>query len=247
MSWNVFSAVSEMKERPGLRGLWSRLTSLLSGLWPRDFRHQRGRRLQPSYARPDKQVAFTIALVGLAAKLAKADGVAVEVEAQAFQGCFYVPENERANIKRMYDLAAKDTTGFDVYADRIANLLAEDRPLLKDVFECLFNIAAADGILHEAEESFLKTVADKFGLDRHEYLSIRHLFVRDPASPYEILDVDPSISDAELKAHHRRLVRENHPDKLVAEGVPEEFLVLADRKLAAINAAYDEIRQMRGL
>lgn len=192
-----------------------------------------------------KQVSFTIAFVGLAAKMAKADGVAVAVEEQAFERCFYVPAEERANVKRVFELASQDVAGFDIYAERIARLFEDDRALLKDVFECLFNIAAADGVLHASEEAFLKTVAEKFGFSESEYQSVRHLFVRDPTNPFEVLGVAPDIPNDALRTHYLKLVRENHPDRLVAEGVPREFLVVADRKLATINAAYDKIQLLR--
>ncbi len=188
-----------------------------------------------------KQAAFTMAFVALAAKMAKADGVAVGVEAEAFERCFVVPKEERHNVMRVYELAARDVAGYEIYAERIARLLATDPVLLRSVYECLFNIAAADGILHQAEEAFLKTVATSFGMAEEDYLAVRRLFVRDTDNPYDILGVEPTLSDDALKAHYRALVRDNHPDKLVAEGVPREFLVLADRKLAAINTAYDAI------
>lgn len=194
-----------------------------------------------------RQVAFTIAFVGLAAKMAKADGVAVDVEAEAFEHTFHVPEEERATIKRVYDLASQDVAGFEIYAERIAKLLADEPRLLRDVFEALFTIAAADGILHEAEEAFLRTVAEKFALPEGEYVRVRRLFVAGPAGNYDVLGVPPDIPDADLKARYRDLVRENHPDRLAADGVPREFLVIADRKLAAINAAYDAILKERGL
>lgn len=189
----------------------------------------------------NKQLAFTMAFVGLAAKMAKADGVAVGVEAEAFERCFVVPENERRNVMRVYHLAAQDVAGFESYADRIGQMLAAEPALKRSVYECLFNIAASDGILHEAEEVFLMTVAERFGYNEDDFRAVRRLFVRDTDSPYVILGVDPEISDDALKSHYRNLVRENHPDRLVAEGVPREFLVLADRKLAAINTAYDAI------
>jgi DnaJ like chaperone protein len=192
-----------------------------------------------------KQVAFTMAFVALAAKMAKADGVAVSVETEAFEHCFIVPEAERHNVMRVYQLAARDVAGFEIYAERISKLLADEPVLKRSVFECLFNIAAADGVLHHAEEEFLKVVADRLGMLPEDYLAVRRLFVRDTDSPYEILGVEPDICDADLKTHYRNLVRENHPDKLVAEGVPREFLVLADRKLAAINTAYDAILKDR--
>lgn len=192
-----------------------------------------------------RQVAFTIAFVGLAAKMAKADGVAVAVETEAFEKTFYVPPEERANVQRVYDLAAQDVAGYEAYAERIARLLENEPRLLRDVFEALFTIAAADGVLHQAEEAFLRDVAACFGMSEDEYFSVRRIFVNDPAGKYDVLGVSPDVSDGELKARYRQLVRENHPDRLAAEGVPREFLVMADRKLAAINTAYDAIEKER--
>lgn len=193
-----------------------------------------------------QRVAFTIAFVALAAKLSKADGVSVEVESAAFDRVYHVPEEERDNVRRLYVLARQDVAGFEAYAGRIGSYLDEDPALAHDVFECLFHVALADGVLHKAEETFLRTVAAEFGLDDEEFEALRSYYVRDPASPYRVLGVRPDATDAELKARHRRLVLDNHPDKLRARGVPDEFLSLADRKLAAINAAYDDIMAARG-
>lgn len=199
---------------------------------------------EPSPAQ--KQVAFTIAFVSLAAKMAKADGVAVEVETEAFEKCFYVPPEERANVLRVFHLASKDVAGFEVYAERIASLFQDNPAVLRDVFECLFHIAAADGVLHHGEEAFLKAVADRFGFSEGDYEAVRHFFVLDEENPYHTLGVAPDISDAALRTHYKQLVIDNHPDKLAGQGVPAEFLVVANRKLAAINAAYEAILAARG-
>ena len=74
---------------------------------------------------------------------------------------------------------------------------------------------------------------------------LRALFIRDPGSPYEVLGASPAETDDELKARHRRLVVEHHPDRLIAHGVPKAFAVMAEAKLAAINAAWDMIRKER--
>ena len=55
------------------------------------------------------------------------------------------------------------------------------------------------------------------------------------------------MSDDELKKHYKSLVRETHPDRMIAQGVPEEFISVATERLAAINAAYDQIARSRGL
>jgi len=192
-------------------------------------------------------VAFTIAVISLCAKLSKADGVSTQLEAKAFEDVYHVPPEERANVERLYNLAKQDVAGYDVYADKVARLLAEEPQLKRDVLEALFHIAAADGIFHGAEDIYLADVARRFGFSDAEYRAIRALFVRDSNDPYAVLGVAPNISDEELKAHYRRLVRENHPDTLMAHGVPEEFIDIANRKLAALNAAYDQIAKERAL
>ncbi len=192
-----------------------------------------------------RTVAFTIAVTTLAAKMAKADGVALPVEARAFERLFEIPPGEAKNVRRVYDLAKRDVAGFEIHAGRIAKMLKDEPVFLASVLACLFHIAAADGILHPAEDRFLETVATIFGIDRGEYLSIRATYVHDPRSPYAILGVAPNASDDELKARHRELVRRHHPDRVCASGVPHEFCVAANRRLAAINAAYDAIQKER--
>lgn len=188
-----------------------------------------------------ESAAFTMAVVGLAAKMAKADGVAVAVEAAAFERCFRVPPVEMANARRLFVLAAKDVAGYDSYAQRIARMLGNDRARLRQVIECLYHIASADHLIHPAEERFLDDVATIFGFSDEERLSTRALFVHDPDSPYAVLGIQPDADDDALRARYMQLVKDNHPDRLTATGAPKEVVAMADRKLAAINAAYDHI------
>ena len=109
-------------------------------------------------------------------------------------------------------------------------------------------LAKADGVMHPAEIDYLRDVADIFGFSERHFNRIHARHKQpDKADPYEILGVPHDISDAGLKSRHRKLVLENHPDKLIAQGMPEDFINLANDKLAAINAAHDKIRAQRGL
>ena len=63
----------------------------------------------------------------------------------------------------------------------------------------------------------------------------------------EVLGVAADIGDDDLRRQWKALVRENHPDKLIAEGLPEEFVAAATERLARINAAYDVMARARGL
>lgn len=193
-------------------------------------------------------IVFTIAIIALGAKMAKADGAVTSDEIDAFGRIFRVPPSEEANVRRIFKLAQQDTAGYEIYAGQIARIFRGRPAMLEDVLDGLFEIAKADGRLHPAELQFLERVADIFGFAPHEFRRIRasHLGP-DQADPYTVLGVDHGASEEEIKRTYRLLVRENHPDSLMARGVPEEFLRLANHKLAAINAAYAKIMRERRL
>jgi len=192
-------------------------------------------------------VVFTIAIIALGAKMAKADGVVTKDEEDAFKRIFRVPPSEEANVRRIFNLARQDTAGFEAYAMQIARLFRGNPAILEDVLDGLFEIAKADGVLHPGELAFLERVADIFGFSQNEFRRIRAShFGPDAADPYAILGVAHDAGDLEIKRTYRMLVRENHPDSLIARGVPEEFVKLANDKLAAINTAYDRIEKERG-
>lgn len=201
-------------------------------------------------AREDSEpgIVFTIAVIALGAKMAKADGVVTDDEIEAFGRIFRVPPAEEANVRRIFNLARQDTAGYEIYAGQIARIFRGNPAMLEDVLDGLFEIAKADGVVHPAELHFLERVSEIFGFAPHEFrrISASHLGP-DAADPYVVLGVDYGASEEEIKRTYRLLVRENHPDSLMARGVPEEFLRLANDKLAAINAAYDKIIKERRL
>lgn len=198
-------------------------------------------------SQPQKDITFTIGVIALAAKMAKADGVVVPIEVETFRKVFAFDEDQTRNVARVFDLAKQDVAGFETYAERIALLLRDDRKLLQNVLEGLMLVAVSDGIVHPREDAFLATVAQRFGFTDSQYRHFRARFVSDPDSPYDILRLSPDATDAEIRARYRALVMDNHPDRLIGRGVPPEFIEVANRKLAAINAAYDAIARERGL
>lgn len=195
-----------------------------------------------------RQMAFTVGIIALGAKMAKADGHVTADEVHAFKEVFVIPENDAHNVARIFNLARQDVAGFDSYARQLSSLFADDRETLRDVLDGLFHIAKADAVIHPDEERFLAEVARHFGFSEVEFQSIRARHVIDGGSdPYQALGVDPQVSDDDLKAHYRRLVKEHHPDRLAARGIPQEFAATATKKIAAINEAYDDIRRRRSL
>ncbi len=199
-----------------------------------------------SGGQPEKQVAFTIAVIALGAKLAKADGTVTPDEIRAFRKVFKVPPEEVKNVGKVFDLARRHAEGYEPYARQIATMFQNNPRVLEDLLWCLFHIARADGHISDEEIAYIRNVAAIFGLSEDDFLRIQAEFTGPDASdPYRILGVDRDSTDDEIKAIHRNLVRENHPDKLIAQGLPEEFVAVANEKLAAINAAYDKIRDAR--
>ncbi|XYK80041.1 MAG: TerB family tellurite resistance protein [Labrenzia sp.] len=207
------------------------------------------RLVQLVLARPEgvNTVGFTVAMIALSAKMAKADGVVTADEVIAFRELFDVPPNEEKNVARLFNLAQEDVAGFDVYAKKLADLFPYDRKTLLDILDGLFHIAKADGVVHQSEISYLSEVAKVFGLDDREFSKALARHVRKGGDPYEVLGIGAQAGDAELKAHYRREVQETHPDRLIARGVPEEFVRIANDRLAALNEAWAQICAERGI
>ena len=197
---------------------------------------------------PEMSIAFTIGVIALGAKMAKADGIVTGEEIVAFKQVFHVPERELAGVARVFNLAKQDVAGYDAYARQLARLFAQRPQVLEDVIDSLFHIAKADGALHESELAYLESVTEIFGFTARDFARIkaRHMA---PAKddPYVILGIEGFASDDELRRHYRKLVRDNHPDKHIAAGMPPEMIDVATERLARINAAYDMIARERGL
>lgn len=196
----------------------------------------------------ENQVAFTVGVIVLSAKMAKADGVVSANEVNAFKAAFKVSNAEMKQAARVFNLAKRDVTGYEACAEQLVIVFKGNRKLLGDVLEGLFHIAKADEALHPQEEQFLGQVAKRFGFTDTEFRSIRARHVVDAKrNPYEVLGLESSVSNEELKSQYRALVADNHPEKLIARGVPEEFVTIAIEKVASINEAYDAIAKQRGI
>ena len=199
-----------------------------------------------------RRVAFSIAMIALSAKMAKADGIVTQDEVRAFQEIFSVPPAEARNVARLYDLAQGDVAGFEAYAEKMAGLCGSGRPncaMLEDILDGLFHIAKADGLLHEREGLYLRRVAEIFEIGEDHYRSIlaRHVNLGE-GDPYVVLGIERGQPFEAVKRHYRKLVADNHPDRLIARGLPAEFIAIATTRLAAINTAYEMIeRGMRHL
>lgn len=200
---------------------------------------------EPSLA---KQTAFAVAVIVLCAKMAKADGHVSRGEIAAFKDVFHVPPEEERNVSRLFDLARRDARGFEPYARQVARMFRDSPAVLEQLLGGLFHIARADGVAHPDAIAYLRSVATILGFDdeRFDRIRIAHMGA-DPEDPYRMLGVARGASDAEVRNAWLGLLRECHPDTLIAQGMPPDFLRVATQRAAAINAAWDRIREQRGI
>lgn len=195
-----------------------------------------------------RQTAFTVAVIALGAKLAKADGRVTRDEIETFRRIFRIPDVEAGAVGRIFNEARREASGYEPYAEQIAAMFRHAPGVLEDFLDALFLIAKADGHVHPAELEFLERVAQIFGFRAADFARIREGHMgAGSGDAYAILGVKSDISDGELKKAYRKLVREHHPDTLIAQGLPQEFVDVANDKLAVINDAYDRVEKERGL
>jgi DnaJ like chaperone protein len=195
-----------------------------------------------------RQIGFTIGVIALGAKMAGVDGDVTEAETDAFRGFFQVPPGQEQNVERFFTLAKRDPSNFETYARQVAALFPDAPEILESVLEGLFDIARADGKVSAEEAEYLARIARLFGLSsaRFERARAAALGIVE-CEPCVILGVDPIATDEQIREAWLTQVRAHHPDRLIAQGLPEEAISVANRKIALINDAYDKLKRQRGL
>lgn len=220
--------------------IWTRITEALSAL-------SAGEGLAAVFDRlrspPERSVAFTIAVIALGAKMAKADGLVTRDEVTAFREVFQIADNDAAGAARVFNLARQDVAGYEDYAARIAGMFRDQPDMLRDLLEGLFHIAMADGAYHPNEDAFLERVSQIFEMPDDQFQTLRIRFVPDSTPPpHIVLGVASGATLQQAQQAYRKLVRDNHPDALVARGLPQEAIRLAEKRMIDINKAMDAFK-----
>lgn len=219
--------------------IWTRIGEALSALASGESLSEVFERLRTP---PERSVAFTIAVIALGAKMAKADGLVTRDEVTAFREVFHIAPEDEADAAKVFNLARQDAAGFEDYARRIRNLFDQDHACFCDLMEGLFHIAIADGEFHPNEDVFLERVAEIFEMDTARFQAIKARFVPDAEpDPYSVLGISPDATPEEARKAWRQLVRETHPDAMIARGLPEEAVVIAEKRMIDVNRAWETI------
>ena len=195
-----------------------------------------------------KQQIFTISFIILSAKLAKSDGQVTDDEIRAFKEKFKVPKSELNKVAKIFNEAKKDSYGYKEIANQVGNLFSDNKILLEELLNNLFFIAASDGNISVNEVDLLKSISKSFKFSEKDFQRIFQSNLNNKDSdPYKVLGVNRSSTDAEIRKKWIKLNKEHHPDNLIAKGMPKEFIKQSNKELAAINIAYDKIKELRGI
>ena len=193
----------------------------------------------------NKKVAFTVAVIALSAKMARADGMVTAAEIRSFRERVQIPEGDLHRVGQFWDLARQTQDGFEAYARQTVGLFGPKSAILEQLLDLLFTIARADGHITNPEWDYLRQVATIFGYDEDGFNRLSGIYSGENPPPHLILGVSAQASCDEVRSAWRQLAAAHHPDKLIAAGMPEEFIQAATDRLARINHAYDLLSRQR--
>ena len=192
------------------------------------------------------QRMFALSLIVLSAKISKADGQVSKEELIAVRDKLKIPENELDQVGKIFNKAKEESTGYEPYAQQIAQFYKGNINVLEEVINILFYIAESDGNLADSELVIIKNIAKIFGITESQFEGIKESRKdSDKLNPYVVLGCTPNDDFATIRKKYLKLSKEHHPDILTSKGVPTELIEESKKKMRAINSAFDRIERMR--
>ena len=192
------------------------------------------------------QEIFAVSLIVLSAKLSKADGQVSKEEIAAIKDKLNIPKSEMAQVGEIFNKAKEESTGYEEYAEQIAQIFRNNINVLEEVINILFYVAEADGNVSKSEEIMIEDIARIFGLSTSQYDGIKESRKSsDKLNPYLVLESSPNDDLQTIRKRYLKLSKEHHPDLLMSKGVPEEMIAESKNKMRAINAAWDQIQKLK--
>ena len=192
------------------------------------------------------QQIFALSLIVLSAKLSKADGQISKEELIAVKDKLKIPENEIDQVGKIFNKAKEESTGYEPYAQQIAQIYRGNINVLEEVINILFYIAEADGNVSNAELKMIEHISQIFGLTDVQFNSIKESRKSsDKLNPYVVLESHPDDAIEIIRKRYLKLSKEHHPDLLMSKGVPQEIIDESKAKMRAINSAWDQVQKLK--
>jgi DnaJ like chaperone protein len=194
------------------------------------------------------QAAYFVSLFSILGKLAKVDGAVSKDEivvVNNFIEQLKIADREKQFARQVFNEAKNSSYTIDDFAFQLYQTNKQQPILLLSFMNLLFQIAAADGKFHPAEEETLRRVKEIFRISEEQYNSIKGGYFNDLDTYYKILNSTSKSTPQEIKSNYKKLVKDFHPDTIVSKGLPEEFTEFATRRFREIQDAYEKIRKER--
>jgi DnaJ like chaperone protein len=202
-------------------------------------------------------IETTFAVMGA---VCKADGVVTRDEIRAAENLFTrlnLSAEQRAAAMAAFNRGKSPDFDLDGTVQRFARASRHQRPLLVMFLQMQVSAIAADGNVHAAEHQMLVRIARGLGLSEADVAQLEALLRTGSSAgqpsrasklddAYAALGLTKDASDAQVKQTYRRLMSQNHPDKLAAKGLPESMRQMAEEKTREISTAYALIKEARG-
>ena len=192
------------------------------------------------------QRMFALSLIILSAKLSKVDGHVSKEELIAVKDKLKIPDNELDQVGKIFNKAKEESTGYEQYAQQIAQFYKGNINVLEEVINILFYIAESDGDVSKSELNMIENIAKIFGLTESQYLGIKESRKgSDKLNPYIVLESKPGDDISEIRKKYIQLSKQHHPDLLLSKGVPKEVIEESKNKMRSINNAWDKVQKLK--
>jgi DnaJ like chaperone protein len=194
------------------------------------------------------QAAYFVSLFSILGKLARVDGVVSREEIAVVDGFIQqlpMPDREKQFARQIFNEAKTSHYSIEDFAHQLYQAAGSQPTLLISFLDLLFQIAAADGKFHPAEETALKRIKEIFHISDKQFEDIKAVYFKDFDKDYKVLNCTPDSSNEEIKSNYKKLVKEFHPDTIISKGLPEEFIEFASKRFQEIHESYNKIRRER--
>ncbi|MGD9971559.1 MAG: TerB family tellurite resistance protein [Desulfatirhabdiaceae bacterium] len=207
--------------------------------------------LSPLSYEESSQFTFFVATFSMLAKLARVDGQVSRAEVDSVRHFMshdlnLAPDSQQIALN-IFHTALNSPQTFEDFASQFYGQFHSQPQMLELMMDILFRVSLSDAALNAYEENMLQSAARIFGFAGARYQQIKSKYVRDVDKYYTILGCTRSDSIDTIKKQYRKLASDYHPDKIIAKGLPEEFVKFANDKFKEIQEAYDAIKKEKGI
>lgn len=188
---------------------------------------------------------FEVSLLVLAAVVIKADGKSDKRELDFVRRTFismYGEDRANHSFKLFKGIIKKNNISTRQVCMQIRGNMPHASRL--QLLHFLFGVAKADGSVTEIELQKISSIAGYLYINQHDFDSIKAMFYNEVNSSYQILEIEKSVTDIEVKKAYRKMVKKYHPDKL--RGLGDAHVKGAEDKFRQVQRAYEQIQKERG-